>query len=157
MNIHEELAKWLAQRERPQALILDIDETICTHFDQPISLACKILKALTHTVKIYYVTARPETCKKATEHFLALHQLPGQGKVYYCPKWKSSTQHKLEVIGKLAKEYDVLLSIGDHEEEQKASIAADIPFAKIDLLHPERSWQDIQKRLLALDLLELHP
>ena len=105
---------WVRNRPRTRAIICDIDDTLCTQFDQPILTACRWLAQLDRSVEVHYVTARPEASRKGTEQFLADQRLPGWRNIHFCPDWQSSRTHKTEVIARLARQYAVV-SIGDHE------------------------------------------
>jgi hypothetical protein len=136
---------WLRPRPKARAIICDIDDTICTQFDRPIPAAIRFLLALDRSIEVHYVTARPEASRAGTERFLSDHRLPGWRKVYYCPNWQSSSRHKAEVIARLAKEYDVLVSVGDHHEEQQASLDARVPFVRIPEGDPTAAWIEVAR------------
>src|SRR5689334_15407159 len=125
---------WLGadERTRPRAVICDLDETLCTLFDLPITVATELLRRLGRAVEVHYVTARTEQRRAGTEKFLSDHRLPGWKNLHLCPLWQSSYQHKRDVIARLAREYEVLFSIGDSGEEEEASVAAGVPFLRVD-------------------------
>jgi len=145
---------WPTSFSRLPALIVDIDETIATEFDRPIMIACGILQAVhRQRLEVHYVTARPVSTRPATERFLSEHRLPGWKNLHFCPTWMSSTQHKREVHARLAKEYWVLASIGDSDEEAKASEATGIPFHRVIIGEPESAWLEVERILAHLALL----
>jgi hypothetical protein len=114
------LPDWLRPIKR-LAVICDIDDTICISFDQPLEHACALLARLDRTVEVHYVTARPGASRAGTERFLAEQRLPGWRNLHFCPDWCSSRRHKAEVIARLARHFRVIVSVGDHEEEEAAS------------------------------------
>ncbi|VTR96682.1 HAD family hydrolase [Tuwongella immobilis] len=147
-------ADWPPTYTRPPALICDIDETIATEFDVPILLAVGVLQAIHRPrLTVYYVTARPESTRPATERFLAEHRLPGWNRVHYCPTWQSSRQHKRDAHAKIAMEHWVLASIGDSDEEAHAAAATKIPFLRVEYGNPESAWQELERMLGQLGLL----
>ncbi|HAA54030.1 MAG TPA: hypothetical protein DCE42_04710 [Myxococcales bacterium] len=143
----QSLQQWLAQRNKQPAIVCDIDETLCTQFDHPIVPAIRLLRQLAPPIILLYLTARPEGTKDATVSFLEAQHMPFVQHLYLCPHWQSTTQHKCAKMRSFAKEYNVLLSIGDAEEDQLASEAANIPFARISLEDPAGSWHQLTPRL----------
>src|SRR5262249_23751125 len=127
------------------------DDTICVQFDQPILIACRTLVALDRGVEVHYVTARPEASRQGTEAFLVEHRLPGWRNLHFCPSWKSTRIHKTEVMQRLAREFAVLVSVGDHEEDELASLAAGLTFVRIRDDNHEHAWAEVA-RLTALAL-----
>jgi hypothetical protein len=125
------LQDWLRERPRTRALICDIDDTICVQFDQPIVEAVAFLAALDRSIEVHYVTARPEASRPGTETFLSDARLPGWRNLYFCPSWQATREHKTMVMTKLAKQYQVIASIGDHDEDEAASLAAGVPFVRV--------------------------
>src|SRR5262249_54216694 len=91
-----------SDRRRTRAIICDTDDTICTGFDLPILAACEVLRALDRAIEVHYVTARPDASRAGTERFLQEHGLPGWSNLHFCPSWRSSREHKAEVIARLA-------------------------------------------------------
>jgi hypothetical protein len=146
----ESAPDWLRTRPKTRAIICDIDDTICTQFDCPIPAAIQFLLALDRSIEVHYVTARPEASRPGTEQFLSDHRLPGWRKVYYCPNWQSSSRHKAEVIARLAKEFDVLVSVGDHDEEEQASLSARVRFVRIPEGDPTAAWIEVARLVGAL-------
>jgi hypothetical protein len=71
--------------------------------------------------QVHYVTARPEASRAATLDFLERHKLPCRANLHFCPNYKSSLQHKTEVMTRLAREFRVIVSIGDSDEDELAS------------------------------------
>ncbi len=125
------LPDWLRARPRTKAIICDIDDTICVQFDQPIVAAIQFLAALDRSIEVHYVTARPEASRKGTEEFLGDKRLPGWRNLHFCPTWQATREHKTAVMTKLAKQYHVIVSIGDHDEDEVASLAAGVPFVRV--------------------------
>jgi phosphoglycolate phosphatase-like HAD superfamily hydrolase len=142
----ESLVDWVARRPKPRALICDIDDTLCTGFDVPIAIACRVLTEIDRSIEVHYVTARPEASRAGTERFLEEYRLPGRRNVHCCPEWKPTRIHKTEVMTRLAREYEVLVSIGDHEEDEAASLAAGVRFVRVgqDTMEAvEKVWAEI--------------
>jgi hypothetical protein len=144
------LPDWLQPRPKPKALICDIDDTICTAFDCPVAAAVKVLVALDRAIEVHYVTARPEASRASTEQFLADHRLPGWRNLHFCPSWKSTLAHKTEIMTRLAREYTIVASIGDHDEDEKASLAAGVPFVRISEDTCEEAWAEVARRVAAI-------
>ena len=145
----ESLLDWARSRPKPRAIVCDIDDTLCTAFDCPILIAVKALAALDRSIAVHYVTARPEGSRPGTEQFLADHRLPGWRNLHFCPSWKSTRQHKTEVMARLAREYHVLVSIGDHDEDEAASLAAGIPFVRVTDDTLEQAWAEVARLIVA--------
>jgi hypothetical protein len=145
----EALAGWLGRGPRTRAVICDIDETLCVQFDQPIATACRQLAQLDRTIEVHYVTARTEVSRRGTEEFLARHRLPGWRNLHLCPDWQSSRQHKADVIARLARQYAVLVSIGDHDEDEEASRAAGVPFVRVCDDNTEQAWREVARLIAA--------
>ena len=57
---------WVSSRERPRAIICDIDNTILTEIDKPIDVACEFLAALHPSIEVHYVTGRPDELRAET-------------------------------------------------------------------------------------------
>ena len=109
----------------------------------------RALAALDRSIAVHYVTARPEGSRAGTEQFLADHRLPGWRNLHFCPPWKSTRQHKTDVMTQLAREYHVLASIGDHDEDEAASRAAGIPFVRVsDDTHAD-AWAEVARLVAA--------
>jgi phosphoglycolate phosphatase-like HAD superfamily hydrolase len=142
------LQDWLQARPRTKAIICDIDDTICVQFDQPVVEAIKLLAALDRSVEVHYVTARPEASRQGTEEFLSAHRLPGWRNLYFCPSWQSSREHKAAVMAKLAKQYQVVVSVGDHDEDEAASLAAGVPFVRVRENHAD-VWAEVARLVAA--------
>jgi hypothetical protein len=141
----EQLPDWLRPRPRPHAIVCDIDDTLCVQFDQPILAACRLLAALHRSVEVHYVTARPMASRAGTEKFLLDQRLPGWRNLHLCPDWQSSRAHKAEVIARLAREHRVIVSVGDHEEEELASKAAGVAFLRICGDNTEEVWREVER------------
>jgi hypothetical protein len=124
------------------ALIVDLDDTVCTAFDCPLRPALEVLvRVHRQTVEVHYVTARTEVSRAGTDAFIAEHKLPGYRNVHYCPKWQGTRRHKAELHAKLAREFQVIASIGDlDEEEGEASRLAGVPFVLVDRDTPGVAW-----------------
>ncbi len=143
----ESVPDWLRPRPKRRAIICDIDDTLCVQFDRPILVAVRLLAGLDRTVEVHYVTARPEASRPGTETFLAEHRLPGWRNLHFCPDWQSSRRHKAEVMARLAKEFDVLVSVGDHDEDEEASRAAGVPFVRVTDTNLEAAWREVAERV----------
>lgn len=140
-----ELARQLFGDDVPArrlALIVDLDDTVCTGFACPLRVALDVLlRVHRQKVEVHYVTARTELSRKGTDDFLAEHKLPGYRNVHYCPKWHSTKRHKAELHAKLAREYQVIASIGDlDEEEGEAARLAGVTFVLVDRDNPGGAW-----------------
>jgi predicted secreted acid phosphatase len=124
------------------ALLVDLDETVCTDFLCPIAKAVEVLVRLDRQkVEVHYVTARTEVSREGTDRLIADNKLPGWRNVHFCPKWMASRRHKTEVHAKLAKEYDVIASIGDTDEEEgEAARLAGVVFVLVDRDNPVPAW-----------------
>ncbi|MBY0458334.1 MAG: hypothetical protein K2V38_13415 [Gemmataceae bacterium] len=135
------------------ALVVDLDDTVCTGFAVPLRAALDVLTRLhRQKVEVHYVTARTEVSRKGTDDFLAEFRLPGHRNVYYCPGWQTSKRHKAEVHAKLAREYQVIASIGDTDEEEGAAARlAGVPFVLVDRDRPETAWAAVAELVLAVD------
>jgi len=145
----ESLWDWAWSRPKPNAVICDIDDTLCTQFDCPILVACKALAALDRSVAVHYVTARPEASRAGTERFLAEYRLPGWRNLHFCPTWQSSLTHKTQTMVRLARQYRVVVSIGDHDEDEKASREAGVPFVRITDATVEQTWREVARLVAA--------
>jgi hypothetical protein len=154
MNLHS-LTDWL-RPPKTRAIIADIDDTICTCFDWPIAAALQVLRAIDPAIVVHYVTARPEASRKGTERFLVDHRLPGWRNLHFCPEWQSPRLHKAEVIARLAKQYRVIVSVGDHGDEELASRAARVPFVRVSDEAMEEAWREVE-RLVNAAVVEKSP
>jgi predicted secreted acid phosphatase len=140
-----DLARQLFGEDAPAkrlVLIVDLDDTVCTGFACPLRSALDVLlRVHRQKVEVHYVTARTELSRKGTDEFIAEHKLPGYRNVHYCPKWQSTKRHKAEIHARLAREYQVIASIGDlDEEEGEASRLAGVTFVLVDRDHPSVAW-----------------
>jgi hypothetical protein len=140
-----ELARQLFGADVPPkqlALIVDIDDTVCTGFACPLRAALEVLSRVQRQkVEVHYVTARTELSRRGTDEFIAEHRLPGYRNVHYCPKWQGTKRHKAEVHARLAREYQVIASIGDlDEEEGEAARAVGVTFVLVDRDNPAPAW-----------------
>jgi hypothetical protein len=124
------------------ALLVDLDETVCTSFLCPIAKAVEVLVRLDRQkIEVHYVTARTEVSREGTDRLIADNKLPGWRNVHFCPKWMASRRHKVEVHAKLAKEYQVIASIGDTDEEEGvAARLAGVAFVLVDRDDPIAAW-----------------
>jgi hypothetical protein len=127
---------------RRLALIVDLDDTVCTGFACPLRVALDVLlRVHRQRVEVHYVTARTEVSREGTDAFIAEYKLPGYRNVHYCPKWQGTRRHKVELHAKLAREYQVIASIGDTDsEEGEASRLAGVPFVLVDRDNPTVAW-----------------
>ncbi len=81
--------------KKPLAVIVDLDETLCTQFDVPVETGIGVLRRMDERrVQVHYVTARTSVCREATERFLAAHGLPGSQNIHLCPDHLDSFEHK---------------------------------------------------------------
>ncbi|MEW6209766.1 MAG: hypothetical protein AB1631_15490, partial [Acidobacteriota bacterium] len=122
---------WLEKRKKTKAIVCDIDDTILKSFDQPIESACRILGALDRAIEVHFVTSRPESSRANTEAFIEANRLPGIRNLHFCPNWKSSRDHKAHIISELAKEFDIVASIGDADEDEWASRQNGVVFIRV--------------------------
>lgn len=138
---------------RRLALIVDLDDTVCTGFACPLRVALDVLSRLhRQKIEVHYVTARTEVNRKGTDDFLAEHRLPGHRNVHYCPNWQGSKRHKAEVHAKLAREYQIVASIGDMDEEEgEAARLAGVPFVLVDRDRPAGAWAALAELVLAVE------
>jgi len=134
-----------SRRSRQRAIVCDIDDTICTEFDRPITIACEVLRRISHTIQVHYVTSRPEESRAGTESFIDEYRLPGSRNVYFTPDYKSSLQHKTDVIRRIAKEYDLIASIGDADEDANAAKKAGVQFVRVRHEHAEAAWSELEE------------
>lgn len=143
-----ELARQLFGDDVPArrlALIVDLDDTVCTGFACPLRAALDVLLRLhRQKVEVHYVTARTELSRQGTDEFIAEYKLPGYRNVHYCPKWQGTKRHKAEVHAKLAREFQVIASIGDTDDEEgEASRAAGVVFVLVDRDNPVPAWATV--------------
>jgi phosphoglycolate phosphatase-like HAD superfamily hydrolase len=132
------------------AIIVDLDETICTQFDQPIVIGVQLLQRLDRQkLAVHYVTARTDVSRRGTEQFLEEHRLPGWRNVHYSPTIIGSCEHKRRKHAELAREFQVLASIGDSFEEEEASAACGITFVLVDTDRHELAWLRLEELLRA--------
>ncbi len=124
------------------ALIVDLDDTVCTGFACPLRAALDVLSRIhRQKVEVHYVTARTEVSREGTDAFIAEYRLPGYRNVHYCPKWQTTKRHKMELHARLAREYTVIASIGDlDEEEGEASRLTGVTFVLVDRDKPDLAW-----------------
>lgn len=139
----ESFQDWVARKARTRAIICDLDDTLCTEFDKPIAVACRVLVQLDRSIEVHYVTARPEAARAGTQKFLEECRLPGRRNLHLCPSWKSTREHKTDIMKRLAKEYAVIVSVGDAEEDLLASMAAGVPFLRVADHNLEEVWKEI--------------
>src|SRR5262249_39907058 len=136
--------------EKSLALIVDLDDTICTGFECPIREAVAALVRIDRQkVIVHYVTARTEVSRAGTDRFIMDHKLPGWRNVHYCPKWQGTRSHKAQVHVRLAKEHRVIASIGDTDEEEgEAARLAGVPFVLVDRERPAPAWEVIAELIM---------
>ena len=133
------------------ALIVDLDDTICTGFDLPIRAAVEVLVRIDRQkVAVHYVTARGEVSRAGTVRFLEEHRLPGWRNLHFCPNHISTRKHKIDKHALLAREHRVIASIGDTEEEEgEAARLAGVPFVLVDRDHAAQAWTFVAARIEA--------
>jgi ribonucleotide monophosphatase NagD (HAD superfamily) len=133
------------------ALIVDLDDTLCTGFDLPIRAAVEVLARIDRQkVAVHYVTARIEQSRKATERFLEEHRLPGWRNLHLCPHYFGTRKHKIDKHAVLAREHRVIASIGaTDEEEGEAARLAGVPFVLVDRDHAAPAWTFVAARIEA--------
>jgi hypothetical protein len=140
-----DLARQLFGEDLPPkrlALIVDLDETVCTGYECAIDKAIEVLRRIDRQkVEVHYVTARPETSRRSTEVFLEANWLPGWKNLHMCPGYSGSRRHKQEKHALIAREFRVIASIGDcDEEEGEASRLAGVAFVLVDTDNPVAAW-----------------
>lgn len=137
------------------AVVVDLDETLCTAFDCPVPAGVDLLARVDRArLAVHYVTARTAVSREGTEKFIADHRLPGWRNVHYCPTWQGSREHKRDVHLRLAREYRVVASIGDYDgEEGEAARAAGVPFVLVDPARPMAGWSEFEAILAAAGVL----
>jgi hypothetical protein len=150
-----ELARQLFGDDAPAkrlALIVDLDDTVCTGFACPLRAALDVLARVhRQRVEVHYVTARTEVSREGTDAFIAEHRLPGYRNVHYCPKSQLPRRHKAELHARLAREYQVIASIGDlDEDEGEASRAAGVMFVLVDRDNPHIAWAALAELIAAV-------
>ena len=122
------------------AVICDLDGTLCVSFDEPIESGCTVLRSLTG-IQVHYVTARPEASRRATTEFLDRCRLPYRANVHFCP---DSKRHN---VAKLARDFAVLVSIGDSDEDRDAAHAAGTRFVRICRDDAAAGWAQAAARI----------
>src|SRR5215831_13064008 len=139
------------------AIIVDLDETLCTCFDVPVQVGIDVLNRIDETrIRVHYVTSRTTVCLAATERFLEEHQLPGAKNVHFCPIETRSYDHKRRLHNSLGQEFNVIASIGDSFEEEEAAEAAGIPFIEVDPCQPSTAWSILAQRIADLRAAPIH-
>ena len=79
---------------KPLALLVDLDDTLCSGFACPIRAAVEVLLRLDRRkVEVHYVTARTDLSRAGTERFLEEYRLPGWRNLHFCPNWIGSRRH----------------------------------------------------------------
>jgi ribonucleotide monophosphatase NagD (HAD superfamily) len=134
---------------RRLALIVDLDGTVCTGFASPLRPALDVLvRVHRQRVEVHYVTARTEVSRAGTDAFIAEHRLPGYRNVHYCPKWQGTRRHKTDLHAKLAREYHVIASIGDTDDEEgEAARLVGVPFVLVDRDNPGAAWAAVAEMI----------
>ena len=136
---------------KPLAIIVDLDETLCTQFDVPVAAGLAVLRRIDqHKIRVHYVTARTEQCRPATDVFVDVNGLPGRHNIHYCPISLTSLEHKRSQHQWLSQEFQVIASIGDSFEEQQASLATGILFVPVDPCEPAHGWAVLAGRIAEL-------
>ncbi len=134
--------------EKQRAIIVDLDETLCTQFDVPIDAGVKVLQRIDESkLHVHYVTARTIVCREGTEKFIRVNRLPGARNVHYGPDSLSSFEHKRRLHESLSREFEVIASIGDSLEEQRAATGLGIYFVEVDPCEPSSAWANLAERL----------
>lgn len=132
------------------AVIVDLDETLCTLFACPVAAGVAVLQRIDlQKINVHYVTSRAEASRNGTAQFLEHHRLPGRENVHYIPVYSGSREHKLKLHLRLAREFHVIASIGDSYEEAEASAAAGVPFVSVDPAKPDDAWGQLAERIAA--------
>lgn len=133
------------------AIIVDLDETLCTQFDVPVQAGVEVLQRADQLgIQVRYVTARTTICREATERFLAVNRLPGVQNVHFCPDSVTSAEHKRKQHELLSREFKVVASIGDSSEEELAAAAAGVLFVRVDVQRPAIGWLNVANRIAEL-------
>ena len=143
----------LSEKRSGQALaiIVDLDETLCTCFDVPVMAGVRVLRQIDEgKLQVHYVTARTTVCRLATEKFMEENRLPGAHNVHYCPAKTRSCDHKHNLHRSLGREFRVIASIGDSVEEEQAAKAAGIPFVIVDSSRPTEAWTILADRVASV-------
>jgi predicted secreted acid phosphatase len=139
------------------AIIVDLDETLCTCFDVPVEAGIRTLRQIDEKkIQVHYVTSRTKVCVAATERFLEEHHLPGAKNVHFCPIETISYEHKRLLHNALGQEFNVIASIGDSFEEEEAAEAAGIPFIEVDPCQPSTAWSILAQRITDLRAAPIH-
>jgi len=135
-------------REKQPAIIVDLDETLCTQFDVPVESGVAVLRRIDQIkLQVHYVTARTAICREGTERFVRAHRLPGIQNVHYCPESIDSREHKRRLHEALSREFEVIASIGDSFEERQAAATAGIYFVEVDPCEPAGAWSILADRI----------
>jgi ribonucleotide monophosphatase NagD (HAD superfamily) len=137
---------------KPLALIVDLDETVCTDFSMPIRSAVEVLTRLDRQkITVHYVTARTDVSRAGTDRFIVEHRLPGWRNVHFCPNWQGPRRHKTEAHERLAREHRVIASIGDtHSEEGEAAQLSGITFILVERGNPDPAWVALAELIAAV-------
>ncbi len=135
-------------RQKQLAIIVDLDETLCTQFDVPVESGVAVLRRIDQSkLHVHYVTARTAICRAGTERFVRAYHLPGIQNVHYCPESIKSLEHKRRLHEALSRKFEVIASIGDSFEEQQAAATAGIYFVEVDSYEPAGAWSILAQRL----------
>jgi phosphoglycolate phosphatase-like HAD superfamily hydrolase len=54
-------------------------------------------------------------------------------------------------MARLARQYQVVVSIGDHDEDEQASRAAGVPFVRVTRDNLEQAWREVARLVTGLD------
>lgn len=65
----------------------------------------------------------------------------------FCPDHLDSFEHKRMWHESLNREFEVIASIGDSLEEERASAAVGIPFVAVDPCKPAEAWVILEERM----------
>jgi hypothetical protein len=138
----------LGSQGKKLAIIVDLDETLCTQFDVPVEAGIGVLQRIDpFKLQVHYVTVRTAICRDATETFLRAHRLPGCDNVHYCPIPVSSLEHKRSQHELLSTNFAVVASIGDSFEEEQAATALGMRFMAVNPLKPSEAWMLLEERI----------
>ncbi len=116
---------------KSRALVCDLDGTLFTDFSTPIVEGVQALLSVHHSIVVHYVTARLEYGRAATLAALDACQLRYRANLHLCPEHLSSLAHKTRVMMRLARNFEIRVSVGDSAEDEDASRTAGIPFLSV--------------------------
>ena len=127
---------------KPLAIICDIDETLCTEFDRPIRTACQVLAGLHQAIRC--ITSRLGRTATEGDRGISLRPaLAGLAEPVLLPDLAVDARPQDGRDVPLAKEYVVIVSIGDADEDEQASRTAGVPFVRVRDTNVEAAWKEI--------------